>query len=156
MHSIPPCATRQTLYPIGPSSMQVGVTKFNFFEFFNFSTCRSFLTFYSSNPYRPSLVASNTLSDAQEPLFTSYLCGRCPKTSLSPNPDFWRRNLGIPGTPHLHLFHQHVNMATRAMQDPIGQWYADMDMCIAIRARAMRALLFSVFCGHLSWIKYMF
>ena len=38
--------------------------------------------------YRPSLVASNTSSDTPELLFTSDFYDRCPKTSLSPNPDF--------------------------------------------------------------------
>ena len=36
-------------------------------------------------------------------------------------------------------------MATRAMQDPISQWYAEWDMRYAIdRAWAMRALLLFV------------
>ena len=105
--------------------------------------------------YRPLLVASNTLSDTPEPLFTSYLCGCCPKTSLSPNPDFQRRNLGndpwnsapVPPTTRPHGNH-------RAMQDPIGQWYADMDMRNATdRAQAMRALLFFVFCRHVVTIS---
>ena len=50
---------------------------FNFFDFFDLPTIDlPFLPFYSPNPYRPSLVASNTLSDPPEPLFTSVLCGR--------------------------------------------------------------------------------
>ena len=50
---------------------------FRLFQLFNTPTIDlPFLSFYSPNPYRPSLVASNTPSDAPEPLFTSVLCGR--------------------------------------------------------------------------------
>ena len=98
MHDIPPCSTRQTLCPIEPSVMQVDATVFLQFDIALFSTflmlvilrCFQlfrlfdlptidlpFLPFYSPNPYQPSLVASNTLSNPPEPLFTSVLYGRC-------------------------------------------------------------------------------
>ena len=83
--------------------------------------------------YQPSLVASKTPSNAPEPLFTSDFHRRCHQTSLSPNPDIWRRNLGIPGTPHLHLFHQQpVNMATTGLcrillVNGMQIWYAQCD-----------------------------
>ena len=97
MHDIPPCSTRQTLCPIEPSVMQVDATVFLQFDIALFSTflmlvilrCFQlfrlfdlptidlpFLPFYSPNPYQPSLVASNTLSDTPEPLFTSLLYSR--------------------------------------------------------------------------------
>ena len=45
------------------------------FNFFDFSTCRLFVTIYSSFFNRPSLVASSAPSDRPMPLFTSILCG---------------------------------------------------------------------------------
>ena len=50
---------------------------FRLFQLFNIPTIDlPFSPFYSPNPYRPSLVASNTLSDPPKPLFTSVLYGR--------------------------------------------------------------------------------
>ena len=103
MHGIPPCSTRQTLCPIGPSVMQVDATVFlrfdialfstfsmlanlrhffdffDFFYFFNFSTLRpqSLIPYLLLN--RPSLVACFAPSDRPMPLFTSIWHRRCPK-----------------------------------------------------------------------------
>ena len=92
MHGIPPCSTRPTLYPIGSSPMRPDATKnlalfrlfrclqiFNIFRLFDFSTDLLFLPSIQLILYRPSLVASNTSSDAPEPLFTSDFHNRCHK-----------------------------------------------------------------------------
>ena len=67
--------------------------------FFDFLTLLlsngSYLTFYSLNLYRPSLVARYALFDAPEPLITSVLCGCCRLPSLSPNPNFKEQVLAL-------------------------------------------------------------
>ena len=51
---------------------------FRLFQLFNFPTIDlPSSPLYSPNPFQPTLIASNTLSDPPELLFTSVLCGRC-------------------------------------------------------------------------------
>jgi hypothetical protein len=145
MHGIPPCSitcisSRQELYYIRPSPIQSDATIFARFNialfrqfllaaFSTFSTFRlsdrshSFLTFYSSFFNRPSLVASNSPSDRPRPLFTSVLCGRCGIHRCRNILTSGEQKLGNPGTPHLHLFINHL-LQPRAMKLPIGQWDA--------------------------------
>ena len=94
-HGILPYLTRKTLYSIGSSIMRPNATVFlrfdialfrhflacSFFDFFDFFNLPIndllFLPVAHLSFNRPSLVASNTSSDAPEPLFTSDFYHRC-------------------------------------------------------------------------------
>ncbi len=138
MHGIPPCSiTSRSFTKSGlalcswtpPKFLRCfdackSSTLFDFFDFFNLpTTVAHSLPSYQLMLNRPMLVASKTPSAAPKALYTSDFHCRCRRYRCRPILTSRDENLGNPGTPHLHLFHQqHVNMATRAMQDLIGQW----------------------------------
>lgn len=96
----------------------------DFFDFFNLATAVAHsLPSIHLILNRPSLVASNTPSDAPEPLFTSDFHRRCREHRCR---NHRCHQIPTSGSPHLHPVH----MATRVLQDPTGQWYADMGCAI--------------------------
>ena len=99
--STPPCFLR---FDIAYFDIFAYLQILDFFDFFRSPSNHlpSFLSLtYFSIGHRSSLATHYPINRC----LYSQLCDRC-RPSLSLVSDFWRRNLGIPRTPQLHLCNQ--------------------------------------------------
>ena len=129
----------------------------NFFNFFNFSTCRpsTFVSHHSIHLFghQSMLVASNAPSDPPRLVFTSVLLHRCRIPCCHQILTFGEEILAWNPAPGNPLSNARRMWQPRAMKLPIGSWNMDIGMRNTTdRLYAKMALVFLLFARWKSFV----